>query len=65
MRDAILGIDIGTSSTKGILFDVAGGEVASASHDYPFLTPQPGWVEQDPELVWQALLRGAGEAGRR
>ncbi len=57
MRDAILGIDIGTSSTKAILYDAAGGEVASASFDYPFLTPQPGWVEQDPELVWQALLK--------
>ncbi len=56
MRDAIIGIDIGTSSTKGILFDAAGGEIAIASHDYGFLTPQPGWVEQDSELVWQALL---------
>ncbi len=57
MKDAVLGIDIGTSSTKAILFDVTGAEVASASQDYPFLTPQPGWVEQDPELVWQALLK--------
>lgn len=57
MREAVLGIDIGTSSTKAILFDVTGGEIAVASQDYPFLTPQPGWVEQDPELVWRALLR--------
>jgi xylulokinase len=56
MRDAIVGIDIGTSSIKAVLFDVSGSEVASASQAYPFLTPQPGWVEQDPELVWQALL---------
>ena len=61
MRGALLGIDIGTSSTKGILFDVAGGEVATASSDYPFLTPRPGWVEQDPELVWQALLQVLAE----
>ena len=56
MQDAILGIDVGTSSTKAIVFDLAGKEVAVASQSYPFLTPQPGWVEQDPEAVWQALV---------
>lgn len=64
MREAILGIDIGTSSTKGILFDIMGGEIAVASRDYPFLTPQPGWVEQDPELVWGALLDVLAELTR-
>ncbi len=57
MQDAILGIDVGTSATKAILLDLAGREVAAASQSYPFLTPQPGWVEQDPEAVWQALIR--------
>lgn len=56
MKDAILGIDIGTSSTKTILFDLAGNEVTSAWQSYPLLTPQTGWVEQDPEAVWQALV---------
>jgi xylulokinase len=55
MKDAILGIDIGTSSAKAILFDLAGNEVTSAGQSYPLLTPQPGWVEQDAEDVWQAL----------
>ncbi len=57
MKDAILGIDIGTSSTKAMLFDLSGEEVAVASRSYPFLTPQPGWVEQDAEAVWQALVQ--------
>jgi len=57
MPDAVLGIDIGTSATKAILLDLAGCEVATASQSYPFLTPEPGWVEQDPETVWQALIR--------
>ena len=56
MKDAILGIDVGTSSTKAILFDLAGNEVTSASQSYPLLTPQAGWVEQDSEQVWQALI---------
>jgi xylulokinase len=57
MKDAILGIDIGTSSTKAILFDPSGNEVTSAGQSYPLLTPQAGWVEQDAEEVWRALVR--------
>ena len=56
MKEAILGIDVGTSSTKAILFDLAGNELTSAAQSYPLLTPQPGWVEQDAEEVWQALI---------
>lgn len=56
MQDVLIGVDIGTSSTKAILFDLNGTEVASASRAYPLSTPQPGWVEQDPEAVCQALL---------
>ncbi|MBM4459252.1 MAG: hypothetical protein FJ011_16085 [Chloroflexi bacterium] len=57
MSDIILGIDIGTASTKVIAFDpLTGEEMTSASRPYPLLTPQPGWVEQDADLVWRALL---------
>ena len=67
MHDAILGIDIGTASTKAILFDLSGAEVVTASRPYPLLTPQPGWVEQDPDAVWQALIEALhdiiGQAG--
>lgn len=54
---SILGLDIGTASTKAVLFDLQGREVATASQPYPFLTPQPGWVEQDPEAVGEALVQ--------
>ena len=57
MKDAILGIDIGTSSTKAILYDLSGAMLTSASQSYALLTPEPGWVEQDPEAVWQALIK--------
>jgi xylulokinase len=63
MKDAILGIDIGTSSVKVIAFDLAGAEVASAGQSYPLLTPEPGWVEQDPEGVWQALVLALKDIG--
>ncbi len=57
MQPSILGLDIGTASTKAVLFDLDGREVVTAGQPYPFLTPQPGWVEQDPEAVWAALLQ--------
>ena len=65
MADLILGIDIGTASTKVIAFDVAGAELASASRPYPLLSPQPGWVEQDSEQVWQALVDALREVAER
>jgi xylulokinase len=56
MPDAILGLDIGTNSTKAILFDPTGREIAMAQQGYPLHTPQPGWAEEDPDEVWQAAL---------
>ncbi|MGB3714457.1 MAG: FGGY family carbohydrate kinase [Candidatus Promineifilaceae bacterium] len=57
MMEALLGIDVGTTSTKAVLFDRTGTELARAiSPPYPNHTPNPGWVEQDPEDLWQAVL---------
>lgn len=57
MTPALLGVDIGTTSTKAALFDAHGRELARASSSpYHLHTPQPGWIEQDPEELWQALL---------
>ena len=50
----LLGIDIGTSGTKTILFDTAGNVVASSTKEYPLYTPQNGWAEQDPIDWWEA-----------
>jgi sugar (pentulose or hexulose) kinase len=57
MADAILGLDIGTNSTKAVLFDVSGAEVATAEQAYVLSTPSAGWAEQDPEALWQAVLK--------
>jgi xylulokinase len=57
MIEALLGVDVGTTSTKAVLFDLEGQELARAiSSPYHNLTPQPGWVEQDPDEIWQAVL---------
>lgn len=58
----LMGIDIGTTSTRTIIIDEAGVLKASVSFEYPLSTPQPGWAEQDPEDWWQATLKGVPAA---
>ncbi|MBN1267613.1 MAG: hypothetical protein JXA25_19130 [Anaerolineales bacterium] len=63
MIEALLGLDIGTTSTKAVLFDLDGKELArAASAPYTNHTPRPGWVEQDPEEIWGAVLTVLQEA---
>lgn len=57
MEPYILGIDIGTGSTKGIALNLNGKVLATSQHRYPILQPQPGYSEQDPELIWQAFVK--------
>lgn len=47
-----LGVDIGTSSTKGTLIRPDGTVVATAVHEHRMSTPRPGWAEHDPEHDW-------------
>ena len=48
----LLGIDIGTSSSKGVLVDLAGRILADHTVAHSFDMPQPGWAEQDADAVW-------------
>lgn len=50
----LLGLDIGTTSTRAIVVDEDGKLVASSTKDYPLITPKPGWAEQNPEDWWNA-----------
>ena len=56
MRTAVLGLDIGTASTKAALFDAQGRELARARRPYRLHTPRPGWAELDPEELWAAVV---------
>lgn len=51
----ILGIDIGTSGTKSVLFDASGTVVASNAQEYALHQPFNGWAEQDPADWWRAV----------
>lgn len=50
--ELLLGIDIGTSSSKGALARPDGEVVATAERPHSVSRPRPGWVEQDAEEVW-------------
>lgn len=57
MKQYLIGIDIGTSGTKSVLFDTLGNTVASATAEYPLFQPHNGWAEQDPEDWWDAVKK--------
>lgn len=50
----LLGIDLGTSGTKTVLFDQNGVAIASSLKEYPLLQPYNGWAEQNPLDWWDA-----------
>lgn len=52
----LLGLDVGTSSVKGLLIDETGQILAQASAPLEVDQPQPGWSEQKPEDWWTATL---------
>jgi len=52
VRELLLGVDVGTASTKGVLARADGTVVASAQRDHEVAQPHPGWVEQDAERIW-------------
>lgn len=52
----LIGIDVGTSATKTVLFDETGAVIAAASQEYPLYQPKNGWAEQRPEDWRDAVL---------
>lgn len=53
----VIGIDLGTSGTKTVLFDSEGKAIASDTVEYPMYQPENGWAEQDPEDWWMAAVQ--------
>ncbi len=52
----LLAIDQGTSSSRTVIFDHRVSPVARAQQEFPQIYPQPGWVEHDPEAIWQSVV---------
>lgn len=60
----VLGIDLGTSRTKAIIFDHVGNQIASGYRQIPQIYPKPGWLEQNPNVLWQKTIESVHEALR-
>ena len=58
----VLAIDQGTTSTRAAVFNERGQCLASAAQPLAQHFPQPGWVEHDPEEIWQAVVATCREA---
>jgi len=57
MQAYILGIDIGTGSTKAVAVSLTGEPLGTVSNHYPINSPEPGYSEQDPLLIWDAFVK--------
>ena len=64
MKGRILVIDQGTTSTRAIVFGADALPVATAQQEFPQIFPREGWVEHDPEAIWQSVLETGREALR-
>jgi xylulokinase len=62
---SLMGIDVGTSGCKGVVFDQAGNILSSAYREYPLVQPREDWVELEPERIWAGVLEVLREAGSR
>jgi glycerol kinase len=56
MKKYILALDQGTTSSRAILFDHAGAIAGCAAQEFPQHYPQPGWVEHDPNAIWNSQI---------
>ncbi len=54
MKKYIMALDQGTTSSRTIIFDENGDTIATAGKDFPSYFPHSGWVEQNPEEIWES-----------
>ena len=59
---SVLGLDIGTTGCKAVVFAPDGAILASAYREYPLLFPRPGWAEIDSHVIWAAVQHVVGTA---
>ncbi len=58
----LLAIDQGTTGTTVLVLDDQLTVLASVNREFAQVYPRPGWVEHDPEAIWQSVLDAVGEA---
>jgi len=58
MKKYILALDQGTTGTTVAIYDSRAFCLGSVNKEHPQIYPQPGWVEHDPERIWQSVVEG-------
>src|SRR5207245_776094 len=61
----ILALDQGTTSSRAVVFDAGGEQIAIAQQEFPQIYPAPAHVEHDPIAIWSTELSVAQEAIER
>jgi xylulokinase len=59
---ALIGLDIGTTGCKAIVFTASGQILGQSAREYGISSPQPGWAEQDAEQVWALASNALSDA---
>lgn len=62
MANYILALDQGTTSSRAIVFDCRGNNIAMVNKEFPQIYPRPGWVEHCPMDIWESQLEVAHAA---
>ena len=65
MDQCIAGVDIGTGSTKAVALNTDGKVIATSQFYYSTNSPQAGYSEQDPEIIWQAFINCIQEISQK
>ncbi len=65
MKKYLLGLDVGTTGSKAIIFDTQGNVISNAYEEYACIYPKPGWVEQDADMLARATLNVCKESMER
>ena len=64
MTKVILSIDQGTTSSRTLVFSPSGDVLFTAQEEFPQIYPADGWVEHDPEAIWETTLKTLRKAYR-
>ncbi|WP_102347439.1 gluconokinase [Bacillus sp. Marseille-P3661] len=56
MKKYVIGLDVGTTSTKAVVFDKTGNVISECESEYPLTHPKPSWAEQDAHQIELAAI---------
>ena len=64
MNYKILTIDQGTTSSRSITYDIYGGTIESSQYEYPLIYPEDGWVEIDPQVLMDSVIKSLNDINK-